>query len=142
MIILDTNVISETRKRKPDPNVMAWLNSEDPTNLYLTSITVGELMRGAFAIKDQAQLTRLSGVVAEIIETDFHGRLLPYDATAAQVYGRRVGVAQKTGIAISIADGQIASIAISNNNVPVATRDRAPFDALGVAVINPWDYQK
>ena len=50
MIIVDTNVISELQKAEPNPNVIAWLDRQEPTNLYLTSITVAELMFGAFLV--------------------------------------------------------------------------------------------
>lgn len=138
MIILDTNVISETQKTRPDPNVMAWLNAQEPTNLYLTSVTVGEMFFGVFSMKNGPRFEYLSEAVATIVEEDFQGRILPYEATAAYFYGMRIGQARQRGITIGIADGQIASIAIANNNPPVATRDCRPFEALGLDVIDPW----
>lgn len=141
MIILDTNVVSETKRKKPDPNVMAWLDSQDPMNLYLTSITVAELMRGAHALKDTAQFNRVSDAVAAIIEDDFYGRILSFDLSAAMYYGMRIGELGKNGVAIGMADGFIGAIAISNNLAPVATRDHKPFVALNLDVINPWNFQ-
>lgn len=138
MILLDTNVISETQKSRPDPNVMAWLNAQEPTNLYLTSVTVGEMFFGVFSMKRGPRFEHLSGAIAAIVEEDFHGRILPYDAGAAYFYGMRIGAARRSGVTIGIADGQIAAIAMANNNPPVATRDRKPFEALGVDVIDPW----
>ncbi len=140
MIILDTNVISETQKKIPDPNVMAWLDAQDPTNLYLTAITVGELLFGVFCLDPGEKMQRLSEAVAAIVEDDFRGRILPYDAGAAQFYGMRLAAARRQGITIGQADGQIAAIAIQNQIAPIATRDRKPFEALRLDVINPWEY--
>lgn len=140
MIILDTNVISELQRPSPSPNVIAWLNAQDPTNLYLTAVTVGELMFGVFSLARGQKFERLSGEVAAIVEEDFRDRILPYDGTAAYYYGMHVGNARRSGKTIGIADGQIASIAIAQDLAPVATRDAKPFGMLNVDVIDPWKY--
>ena len=140
MIILDTNVISETQRKQPDPNVMAWLDAQEPSNLYLTAITVGELMFGVSSMERGPRQKRLTDAVSAIVEIDFRGRILPYDATAAGNYGTRVGAARRQGITIGQADGQIAAIAAANDVAPVATRDRRPFEALGLEVIDPWAF--
>lgn len=140
MIILDTNVISELQKPAPSESVIAWLNAQDPTNLYLTSVTVGELMYGVFSMPRGAKFERLSGEVSALVEQDFKDRIIPYDGTAAYYFGMRVGNARRKGKTIGLADGQIASIAIANNLAPVATRDSKPFEMLDVDVIDPWSY--
>jgi len=140
VIILDTNVISETQKKVPDVGVMAWLNAQDPTNLFLTSITVGELMFGVFSLKPGARFERLSNAVTAIVEERFRERVLPYDAVAARHYGMRVGELRRRGITIGHADGQIAAIAIANNEATIATRDKNPFQAMRLDVINPWEF--
>ena len=138
MIILDTNVISETQRKRPDPNVMAWLDAQEPTNLYLTAITVGELMFGVSSMEAGPRRDRLGAAVAAIVEEDFRDRILPYDTSAALKYGRAVGAARRRGISIGQADGQIAAIAVANGGAPVASRDRKPFEALRLDVIDPW----
>lgn len=138
MIILDTNVISELQKPAPSENVIAWLDAQDPSNLYLTSVTVGELMFGVFSMPRGAKFESLSNAVSALVEEDFKGRIIPYDATAAYYFGMRVGSARRNGKTIGLADGQIASIAIANDLAPVATRDSKPFEMLNVDVIDPW----
>lgn len=140
MIIVDTNVISELQKKAPDPRVLAWFDAQEPSNLFLTAITAEELLFGVFLLPQGKRMQQLSGAVSAILEDDFRGRILPYDATAAMFYGMRVSAARKQGITIGHADGQIASIAIANNLAPVATRDHEPFEALRVDVINPWEF--
>lgn len=139
MIILDTNVISELQKPTPNPNVVAWLDNQEPTNLYLTAITAAELMFGAHCLPDGKRAAYLQDAVAHIIEDQFRGRILPFDATAAYYYGMRMAVVRREGISVGYADGQIASIAVANNIAPIATRDTAPFEAFRLDVINPWE---
>ena len=138
MIILDTNVISETQKPNPDPNVMAWLDSLDPSITYLTAITVAEMVFGVDRLPAGKRRTALSQGVSAIVETDFYGRILPFDATAAYYFGPVAAAAEKGGIKVTFADGAIAAIARANNLCPVATRDEGPFLAMGVDIINPW----
>ncbi|MCG7625934.1 type II toxin-antitoxin system VapC family toxin [Epibacterium sp. Ofav1-8] len=138
MIILDTNVISELQKPSPNPKVVEWLNDEEPTNLYLTSVTVAELMFGAFSLPEGKRATGLQNAVVEIIEDEFRDRILVFDSKAAQVYGRRMAECRRQGKAVGVPDGQIAAIVIANNMAQVATRDVGPFEAMGVKVINPF----
>jgi toxin FitB len=138
MIILDTNVISETQRLTPDAKVLAWLDAQSPSNLYLTSITVGELMFGVHCLPIGTRFTRLLETITAIIEEDFHGRVLPYDDTAARIYGQQLGKARRSGMTIGQADGQIAAIALAHEGALLATPDYAPFEALGVGVVRPW----
>jgi toxin FitB len=138
MIVLDTNVVSETQRLLPDPKVIAWLDAQKPSSLYLTAISAGELMFGVHCLPPGARASKLSAAVNAILQTDFRGRVLPYDEAAALIYGEYVGAARRRGITIGQADGQIASVALANGATLIATRDCAPFEALGLAVVNPW----
>jgi predicted nucleic acid-binding protein len=138
MIILDTNVISELQKFEPNAHVLNWLDQQDPSNLYLTSITAAELMYGAACLPAGRRATELHSAVLHILEDQFRGRILPFDQDAAHFYGERMALARRQGKAIGNADGQIAAIAISNGLAPIATRDTKPFEALRLDVINPF----
>ncbi len=139
MIILDTNIISELQKPAPNKNVIAWLDKQEPTNLYLTALTAAELMYGAFSAPTGRRAAELQDAVAHIIEDQFRGRILPFDATAAHYYGMRMAGCKQSGLAVGQADGQIAAIAIANNLADVATRDVSPFKAFRLRVINPFE---
>ena len=138
MIILDTNVISETQKKAPDAAVMRWLDAQDPTNLYLSAITAAELIFGVRSMPEGRRREGLAKAVAGILEEDFAGRLLPFDEAAAWIYGDRIAAARKRGHAISMPDGQIAATALARPGAMIATRDRTPFVALGADVLDPW----
>jgi toxin FitB len=138
MIILDTNVISETQRHSPNPKVLMWLNAQSPSNLYLSTISLGELMFGVYCLPLGKRFEGLLASVTAVIEEDFRGRILPYYEAAARMFGQIVGAARRRGRAIGQVDGQIGAIALAHEGAIVANRDTAPFDAMGVAVVDPW----
>ena len=136
MIVLDTNVVSEAMRPGPDPAVRDWLDRQAAETLYLTSVTVAELLFGIAALQDgrrkQALATVLDGLLAL-----FEGRILAFDTAAARHYAELAVRARAAGRGFPTPDGYIAAIAASRA-CPVATRDTSAFDAAGVAVIDPW----
>lgn len=137
MIILDTNVISETMNPSPEPRVIDWLNRQELTTLHLTAIGLAELRFGIARLdpgrkRDDLGL-RLERMLAEV----FPGRVLPFDAAAAEAFGVLAAIAERHGKAVGFADGAIAAIAAAQGYI-VATRDTEPFEAMGVKVIDPW----
>ena len=136
MIVLDTNVVSEAMKPSPDAAVQAWLNEQTAETLYLTSVTLAELMFGIAALpagKRKSFLTQtLDGLVGL-----FRGRILPFDTDAARHYDQLATTAKKAGRGFPTPDGYIAAIAASRH-FEVASRDTSPFEAAGVRVTNPW----
>jgi predicted nucleic acid-binding protein len=136
MIILDTNVVSEAMKPHCAPSIRAWLNSQLTESLYLTSTSLAELLSGVALASPGKRRDLLEEQLQNALGLLFVGRVLSYDEAAAKAYSQLVSKARSRGRAISIADGQIAAIA-SVHNFAVATRDTAPFEAAGVAIINP-----
>ncbi len=136
MIILDTNVVSEAMKPEPNPVVRAWLNDQAAETLYLSSVTLAELLFGIAALpsgkrKDMLALT-LEGLMGL-----FKDRVLPFDVEAARHYADLAVVAKVSGRGFPTPDGYIAAIAASQGFI-VASRDTAPYEAAKVTVINPW----
>ena len=137
MIVLDTSVVSEAMKPEPHPAVRVWLNNQAAETLYLSSVTLAELLFGIGALpagrrKDMLALT-LDGLMAL-----FRDRVLPFDTDAARQYAGLAVTARATGRGFRTPDGYIAAIAASRRFI-VATRDTAPYAAGRVAVINPWE---
>jgi toxin FitB len=137
MVILDTNVISEPLKPAGAPAVLEWLDQQEIDTLYLTAITVAELRFGIAALPLGRRKRSLEEDFEHHILSLFEGRILPFDVAATVAYARIRAKAKADGKAIGIADGFIAAIA-AEHGFSVATRDTAPFEAAGVAVINPW----
>jgi toxin FitB len=136
MIILDTNVISEAMKPRPDPAVSAWLNDQAAETLHLSSVTVAELLFGIAALP-AGRRRNLLGKTLDGLMALFEDRVLPFDLDAAARYAELAVAARPAGRGFPTADGYIAAIAASRNFL-VATRDTGPFEAAGVGVIDPW----
>ena len=125
---------------KPDGHrgVQAWLDDQIAETLYLTSISLSELLLGVEALPEGKRKAGLAAALSDLLSTLFGARVLPFDQRAATMYAGRVSQARAAGRAISMADGQIAAIA-AVHGFTVATRDTAPLVAAGVPVVNPWE---
>lgn len=137
MIILDTNVVSEPMKPNGNVAVAAWLDRQVAESLYLTATSLSELLVGIEILQDGRRKEGLDAALLSLLHKLFGARILSFDQQAAMRYAPMVGRARTAGLAISVADGQIAAIA-AVHGFTVATRDVAPFVAAGVSVINPW----
>jgi predicted nucleic acid-binding protein len=137
MILLDTNVVSEPMRLRPDRRVEDWLDAQAIETLYLSTISLSELLLGIETLPTGKRRRALAAAVGDQIVGLFDSRIIPFDVAAAEAYAKIVVRARKQGHAISVADGQIAAIAASRN-LRMASRDEAPFQAAGLTVINPW----
>lgn len=137
MIVLDTNVVSEAMKPEPNQAVRAWLNDQAAATLYLSSVTLAELLFGIAALPTGKRKDLLAQAVDGLMEL-FIGRVLPFDTDAARYYAELAVLAKNSGKGFPTPDGYIAAIAASRGFI-VASRDTAPFEAAGVPVINPWN---
>ena len=136
MIVVDTNVISESIRNDPDPSVRAGLNRQVPSTLYVSTVTVAELLTGVEMLADGNRKDVLRAAVAEALHL-FDGRVLAFDVEAAHALAAIAATTRSAGRPVSMADGQIAATALSRG-FEVATRDTTPFVAAGVSVIDPW----
>ena len=136
MIILDTNVVSEAMKPEPNPVVRAWLNDQAAETLYLSSVTLAELLFGIAALPSGKRKEMLA-LTLEGLMGLFKSRVLPFDVEAARHYADLAVVAKVSGRGFPTPDGYIAAIAASRGFI-VASRDTAPYEAARVTVINPW----
>ncbi|MGB3224338.1 MAG: type II toxin-antitoxin system VapC family toxin [Desulforhopalus sp.] len=139
MIVLDTNVVSEAMKPEPNPAVKAWLNEQSAETLYLSSVTLAELLFGIAVLPNGKRKDMLSEVLGGLMEL-FNGRILSFDADAARQYAELAVTARTSGRGFPLPDGYIAAIAVSQG-YQIASRDIAPFEAANVAVINPWEWE-
>ncbi|MBM3598355.1 MAG: type II toxin-antitoxin system VapC family toxin [Alphaproteobacteria bacterium] len=138
MILLDTNVVSETMRATPAPAVIAWLDEQATETLYLSTVSLAELLLGIALLPNGRRKRTLGDALTQRAITLFADRILAFDLAAAEAYPGVVTRAQAAGRVMSVADGQIASIAAAHR-MSVATRDLAPFTAAGIRVIDPWN---
>lgn len=131
--LLDTNLISETRKIRADAGVMAFLAAADAAGLFLSVLTLGELRKGVEAKRrtDSATADRL-GAWVDGIETTFADRILPVDTPGARLWGELS--ARRT---LPVIDTLIAATAITRG-LTLVTRNTRDVAATGVPLVDPW----
>lgn len=137
MILLDTNVVSETLKRYPDEAVVAWLTRYD-AELALPTVTIAEVAFGIQKIRPDQRADRLEQGLYEW-RRRFADRIFGLTEEAALAYGEIMGSAARQGRVMSVPDGMIASIALVNGG-KLATRNLSDFSTTGVELISPWDF--
>jgi predicted nucleic acid-binding protein len=136
MILLDTNVVSEAMKPEPDPAIRNWLDEQTAETLYLSSVTVAELMFGIGTLPKGKRKDKLTAALDGVL-TLFADRILPFDMNAACHYADLAVKARAAGRGFPTPDGYIAAIAASHD-FAVASRDSSAFTAVGLTVIDPW----
>jgi hypothetical protein len=136
VIVLDTNIISEAMKPEPNTAVHDWLNAQASETLYLSSVTLAELLFGIAALPKGKRRNLLARTLDGLTGL-FGDRVLPFDTEAARHYADLAVAARLAGLGFPVPDGYIAAIAASKGFM-VASRDTAPFEAAGIKVINPW----
>ena len=136
MILLDTNVVSEAMKPTPDEAVRAWLDEQAAETLFLSSVTIAEMMFGIGALPEGKRKERLTEALDGVMEL-FADRVLPFDVDAARRYADIAVKARAAGKGFPTPDGYIAAIAAAKG-FTVATRDNSAFEAANVTVIDPW----
>ncbi|WP_448073281.1 PIN domain-containing protein [Georgenia yuyongxinii] len=138
MIVLDTNVVSELMRDRPDERVVTWADAMPSGRLYLTSVTTAELLYGVEKMALGARRAALGAAVADLITVEFDGRVLPFDVQSSPAYARLVADRERRGHPIGMADAMIAAIALAAGADMLATRNTKDFEGVGLDVIDPW----
>jgi toxin FitB len=133
--LLDTNVLSELRRKQPDAQVVHWVESRPASVLYLSVLSVGEIRRGVEALANGRHRTALLDWLEVDLAAFFAGRLLPVDLAVAERWGRLLAHAARPLPAV---DSLLAATAL-HHNMTLVTRNVRDFVAIaGLDVINPW----
>jgi predicted nucleic acid-binding protein len=137
VIILDTNVLSEMTRAAPEPAVLHWMDSRPASELATTAVTAAELWYGVARLADGRRKSDLVTAIDGLLGDDLGGRIAAFDAGAAAHYGVLVAEREASGLAISVADAQIAAICLERQAV-LATRNTRDFRSTGIELVNPW----
>lgn len=137
MIVLDTNVISELTRKRPEPAVVEWVDSQPADALAVTSVTAGELRYGVERMPDGKRKEALREQIEAMLSLDLGQNILPFDDAAAKAYGRIAAGREAIGRPISQSDAQIAAICEATGS-KLATRNVDDFASLDIPIVNPW----
>lgn len=136
--LLDTNVISELIKPRPEANMTAWIEGTDESLLYLSVLTLGEIRRGIAALPQSRRRASLEAWLDKDLRSRFEDRILTIDQEVADRWGLLTAAARSSGIVLPVIDGLLAATALEHN-LTLVTRDTGQIPSMGVAVFNPWE---
>jgi hypothetical protein len=137
MIILDTNVFSEFMRPRPNPDVIAWLDRQPRTSVWITSITLLEIRYGLQSMPPGKRRTALLETFDSLLADKISGRVAPFDSAAAENASELMAFRHKKGQPADWRDTMIAGIVLATH-ATLATRNTAHFQDAKISVANPW----
>jgi toxin FitB len=137
MIVLDTDVLSALISAKPDPAVVAWLDSQPSESVWITAVTVFEIRFGLELLAPGRRRRHLEDAFGRALNEDLQGRILPFDHDAAQEAGSRAAERRAVGKPVEFRDIEIAGI-VSARRASLATRNVRHFQDLRIELVDPW----
>ena len=133
----DTNFVSDTVRPGPRQSVLDWIEARNPSDLFLAAQTMGEFVRGARKVREQARRERFESWIEQDLARQFDGRVLPFDGRTAAIRGRLMGDGDRAGRRPAAADAHIAAVAIQHELILV-TRNVRDFARFDIQLLSPW----
>jgi toxin FitB len=134
---MDTCAISDVTKSRPDLGLAEWLRAVDPLQVYISVVTLGEIRKGIECCTEGTKKARLEAWLTNDVAQQLAGRILPFDVSVADRWGRLVATLQLKGVTPAAIDSLIAATALEHN-LSIVTRNEIDFRTMGVGVTNPW----
>jgi predicted nucleic acid-binding protein len=135
--LLDTNVVSEWVRPRPNQGVVSWLAEADEDSVFISVVPLAELRYGIERMAAGQRRRRLDEWLRAELPLRFEGRVLPIDATIADAWGRLTALRETSGRPIGAADAFIAATA-EVRDLTLVTRNVSDFERTVKAVVNPW----
>ena len=135
--LLDTNVVSEWTKPRPNGGVITWLDEADEERVFLSVATLAELRHGVERLPAGSRRKLLDTWLSEQLPLRFESRILSVDNAVADAWGRLVAQCEARGRSLAAMDGLIAATAVAHD-LTLVTRNATDFQAVLRAVLNPW----
>lgn len=136
--LLDTCVLSELVKKKPDQRVIEWISGIEESKLFVSVLTIGEIHKGIEKMPKSERRKMLLQWVDDDLQERFGGRIISFDLQVAASWGKMQAKAEISGKTMPIIDGMIAATA-RTHNLAVATRNISDMEAGKAVLINPWE---
>ena len=135
--LLDTNVISELIRPKPEPRVTAWIHATDENLLFLSVLTLGEIRKGIAGLRESSRRIALESWLDSDLALRFAARILSIDEGVADRWGRLAAQAASAARLLPVIDGLLAATAL-HHNLTLVTRITKDVEITGVPLFNPW----
>ena len=135
--LLDTNVISELIKPRPEPRVKDWIDATDERLLFLSVLTLGEIRKGIVKLRSPGRQAILESWLVSDLGQRFDGRILPIDQGVADRWGRLTGEAASRNQPLPVVDSLLAATAL-HYDLTLVTRDIRDWARMYISVLNPW----
>jgi toxin FitB len=136
--LLDTCLISELSKSKPDRKVVDWVLSENETGFYISVLTFGELHKGIEKLPESKKKEELRFWVEGELKDRFQNRIIGIDMRVSILWGKIQCIAEKKGKPMPAIDSLIAATGIAHDLI-VVTRNVSDMEQSGVRLLNPWE---
>ncbi len=136
--LIDTCVIGEVIKPKPNVKVLSWLKRQKESRLYISVLTLGEISKGIEKVKNEKRKKELHLWLTDDLQERFRGRILPVNEQVAMTWGQIQGKAELRGKSMPAIDGLIAATALVFNMI-IVTRNTSDMKESGVVLLDPWD---
>lgn len=136
--LLDTCVISELVAKHPNPQVVGFVDGLDSDDVYLSVITIGEIVKGVEKLPKSKRKHELHSWLKEDLLVRFDGRIIPLDTEVLMQWGALVGQLESTGVTLPAIDSLIAATTLTHK-LTLVTRNVNDFSGAGIEIVNPWE---
>ena len=135
--LLDTCVISELVSKRPNLNIITWLDALDPVDVCLSVITIGEIIKGIEKLPDSQKKDELRDWLRNDLLVRFQDKIIPLDSNVLVEWGVLAARLEKAGTPMPAMDALIAATVI-NYHMILVTRNVEDFKTVGIEIVNPW----
>ncbi|TZG32415.1 type II toxin-antitoxin system VapC family toxin [Agrobacterium sp. B1(2019)] len=136
-LLLDTNVLSEVTKPRPDERVLKWLHELDEDRAFISIVSIAEIRRGVALMDSGRKRDALKEWLTYDLPQRFEHRTIPVDGPVAFAWGDLMALAKRNGRGLASMDGLIAATAVAHD-LTLATRNTKDFEGLGIDIVDPW----
>lgn len=136
-LLLDTNVLSEVTKPRPNEGVLKWLHGLDEDRTFISIVSIAEIRRGVALMDAGRKRDTLNEWLTHDLPQRFENRILPVEAPVALAWGDLMALAKRSGRGLASMDGLIAGTAIAHQ-LTLATRNTKDLEGFGINIIDPW----
>ena len=139
--LLDTCVISELVTKTPNPQVVGFVDSLQPDDVFLSVITIGEIMKGIEKLPRSVRKGELRTWLHEDLLVRFDGRIFPLDTDVLMEWGKLTALTEAAGNPMPAIDSLLAATVLTHE-LTLITRNVSDFERAGIEIVNPWDFDE